>query len=287
MVEARKGWAYVAGTGANKLVSIDIADPTFPARSAPYLYATSLGPTGFNQPSNVHLAGTTLYVAFYGAVLTHGGPPSGLAIYDVSNPVAPVLGPTLAAPANVNFDHLEISGSVGLIANTYQGGTGGILVLDLGGTDSPTGRIGRLQTDDLEVIRDQRIGGDLTVGGNIIAGQAPGLSGVTTQVDITASFTPGTPQGPSVPKPAMFSLTIALAAGANIDIRSGPNSSSLTSIISPSTGVPVDSGGSYPPWVLWTFTWWQLPGTWFVVNLSAPDPAPSPWYIAWRVMEWY
>lgn len=169
VVEARKGWAYVAGTSNNKLVSIDIGDPTFPTRSVPYPYATSLDATGFTGPSNVRLAGTTLYVTFYGNY-GHGGPDSGIAIYDVSSPTAPVLKATLAAPSGVYFDHLDISGRIGLAANTFNSTPmqGGIVVLDLGGIDSPAGHIGRIQTDDLEVIRNQRIGGDLAVGGSIV-----------------------------------------------------------------------------------------------------------------------
>jgi hypothetical protein len=78
----------------------------------------------------------------------------------------------------------------------------------------------------------------------------------------------------------MFSLTIALDAGATVDVRSGPNPLSLTSIISSAAGIIVNPSPPGPPQVLWTFTWWQLPGTWYVVNLTGT-------YTVTRIVQWY
>jgi hypothetical protein len=109
---------------------------------------------------------------------------------------------------------------------------------------------------------------------------APGQGGVTTQVDYTGTLTQGTPQFLGGSKPTMFSLTIALDAGATVDVRSGPNPLSLTSIISSAAGIIVNPSPPGPPQVLWTFTWWQLPGTWYVVNLTGT-------YTVTRIVQWY
>lgn len=242
--ELQKRFAFVAGTGANKLFVVDVTNPAQMSR-----VATLTDATAFNSPSNVHVVGAVAYTTAYTPNSHDPSPtsPSGITIVDISNPYAPFVisftSPVaLGLSGTQAFDHLYILGSRGYQTDTSD--VGGVYVLQLGGA-------------------------------------ASGSEGVTAQVDFTALLTPGTPQGPLGPKPTMFSLTIALYAGASIDIRSGPSASSLTSIISPPPGgISVISDPPGPPAVLWTFTWWQLPGTWFVVNLSGT-------YNVMRMMEWY
>ncbi len=272
----RAGWAYVACKDRNAIAPVDISNPAAMALGTPVVDSAQL-----NNPSNVHFAGRYLYATCYGSA-SGGGPDSGVAILSLATPSAPALLDYFnPATSGIECDHLDIWGRVGILANTAW--PGGILLLDLGGVEAAVGRIGHLESDDVDVARDIRVARNLLLGGRISfldGSGSPGPGGVTTQVDFTTSLTPGTPQGPAGPKPAMFSLTIALNAGASIDIRSGPDASSLTSIISGSAGILVDSSPPGPPAVLWTFTWWQLPGTWFVVNLTGT-------YNVMRMMEWY
>jgi hypothetical protein len=267
-IEVRGRYAYVAGKSNNYFVVLDVSNP-----AAISLVGTPLT-EGMSDPSNVHLAGNYAYITSYTAGF-------GITIIDVSDPASPAFVTTMAAPSGSQFDHLHICGRYGYQTDTSSGG--GLYIVDLGGVETPNVNGGRGHFDDLDVARDVAIAGNLYVGGGISAPSA----GVSGQVDFTSLLTPGTPRGPCGPRASMFSLTIALAAGASIDIRSGPDPASLTSVISSGTGIPVDSGPSYPPWVLWTFTWWQLPGTWFVVNLTEPPSPPDPWYIVRRIMEWY
>jgi hypothetical protein len=147
--------------------------------------------------SNVHLAGNVLYTTSYGSCGPGGH--SHIAAVDVTNPASPAFLGSLASPAAHGgyacFDHMDISGRLGYAQDDYLGsGGGGIYPVDLGGITTSTLNAGRILSDDIDVVKDIRIGGDLLIGGSGVAFSTSGVSfanGATTIGNLGTVSAPG------------------------------------------------------------------------------------------------
>ena len=182
-IEVRGPHAFVAGTANSYLVVLDVHNP-----AGMTLETAVQDTTNWPGISNVHLAGNTLYTTSYGSCGPGGH--SQISAVNVTYPASPSVLGSLASPVAHGgyacFDHLDISGRTGYAIDDYLGsGGGGIYPVDLGGITTNAINAGRLLTDDADVMKDVRIGGDLFVARGVSVGTGVGVT-KTCSTSITA-----------------------------------------------------------------------------------------------------
>jgi hypothetical protein len=260
---ARAGWAYVAASSGNAIVPVNVSNPSSMTFGTPVQDSERLV-----NPSNVHFAGQYLYVTTYGSTPKVPSATTGITVLSLASPSAPaILSFFNPDPDSIACDHLDTTGHLGVMAN---GATpGGIVLLELGGSDQDTGRIGHFEADDVDVTRDIRCARNLLVGGMITGG---GLyAGVANQGDLTG-ISLNTPYHNGA-LPAMLTLTISVAADVTVAIATGPTSPPAYPV-----GGQLNTSGAP---VSWSWSFWLLPYWWFEISASGGTATIN------RLVQWY
>jgi len=206
-ISVKGNYAYVACHAGNSLTCVDISDPTSPSKSGQVIDGTNLG-----GAAGVDVIGSIAYVACLDGVVAcvdvsdpttpvvlgqvidpdklAGGEnmqikvkgdkayvavnaKDSITVVDISNPVAPSIAGQLIDTTNLfSVQGLDISGKY-LYAGAYGGASPPLTVVEINEFDYTVGRIGSLESDNINVTQDVaarniRTRNGLNVGGNAI-----------------------------------------------------------------------------------------------------------------------
>jgi hypothetical protein len=173
-------YAYVTDYGNNDFDIFDVSNPTAPT------LVSSLGDNVlFAGAMSVQVAGKYAYVADYN---TTGGSTANLTVVDVSSTTAPRVVGKLTDATNLGWaSNIVVMGKYAYIANLNSS----FSVIDLGGADISTARIGSVESNSLMVLEDADIGrlnirNGLNIGvGGLMANGGLTISGTSTLATTT------------------------------------------------------------------------------------------------------